>query len=437
VLAAGALGAARVLARAAVRYRLLVGAFGIVALLGPAALAVSALRPASEGVGPAGPLEPFAVPVLGLLTAFAGALLFELVVDVIRLRRIKRAARPLGTAAVRNATIGVSATVPTPTAIGYLHPAIIVPADFRERVDAGEWDAVVAHECAHLARRDDWAKAIQSAVLRAGWWLPGLWLLGRGLDLERELASDERAAGAAGARRYAACLLRLASGGCAEAVAPALWGRRSHVAIRVERLLRPSADPSPVLRAATLGAFTATAVAVVCLAIAAVPAIGRHAAHAAHPVRVALDDTERVAYLGRAPGADQAPAAPNLPPPAAAAPEPAASEPAAVARPLAAAPRARAVRPSKATTPPAHRSSLEALHGTVVVYLPAFRCSTCFTPLHATDAGVAVPSQPAPASAAPVAFVPPATAAQDTGSGPASPAAAFLWLRMPRALILP
>jgi Zn-dependent protease with chaperone function len=435
VLAAGALGAARVLARAGARYRLLAGAFVIVAVLGPAALAVSALRPAADGAGPTGPLEPFAVPVLGLVTAFACALLFELIVDVERLRRIKRAARPLGTAAVRNATIGVSAIVPTPTAIGYLHPAIVLPADFRGRVDAAEWEAVVAHECAHLARRDDWAKAIQSAVMRAGWWLPGLWLLGRGLDLERELASDERASGATGARRYAACLLRLASGGCAEAVAPALWGRRSHVAIRVERLLRPVADPSPALRSAILGAFTATALAVVCFAVAAVPAIGRHAGPAVHPPRLALDDAARVSYRGRAdaePVAVAARAAPSAPePPAAAAAPPAAPKPVATAL------RTRAARPAEPATV-AHRSALEALHGTVVAYLPAFRCPTCFRPLHAMDGGIAGPAQPVPASAAPVTFAPAATvAAEDTGSGPASASAGFLWLRMPRVLILP
>ena len=139
---------------------------------------------------------------------------------------------------------------------------------------------MVAHECAHLARRDDWAKAVQSAVMRACWWLPGLWVLGRALDLERELASDERAAGEAGPRRYAACLLRLATDRGSE-LAPAFGGRRSHVAIRVERLLRPVADGGPLVRAIALGAFTAAAFAVVALAMLAVPGTARHVTSAA------------------------------------------------------------------------------------------------------------------------------------------------------------
>ena len=216
-----------------------------------------------------------ALPALAVAAMVAGTLLLGLARDVVRLRRVKRDAVPLGSVAVRGARIGLSPTVTTPTAIGYLHPAVVLPDGFRARVDEREWDAVVAHECAHLARGDDWAKAIQSAILRIGWWIPGLWLLSRALDLERELASDERAAGETGPRRYAACLLRLATDR-ADAVAPALWARRSHVAIRVERLVRPTAQGAPVLRAASLGAFTAAAFAVVATAVLAVPGTVTH-----------------------------------------------------------------------------------------------------------------------------------------------------------------
>lgn len=207
--------------------------------------------------------------------------------DVCCVLRVKRDAAPVGSLPVRRARLGASSQIASPTAIGYLHPAVIVPAGFASRVDGREWDAVLAHECAHLARRDDWAKAVQSVVLRAGWWLPGLWLLGHALDLERELASDERAAAAGGARRYAACLLRLATDRCG-AVAPA-FGRRAHVAIRVERLLRPTAGASPIVRAAALGAFTAIALAVAAAAVIALPGTAPRppaaAVHAAAPVR--------------------------------------------------------------------------------------------------------------------------------------------------------
>ncbi len=267
------------------RYRLLGTAFGLVAAVAPLALAAALFRSAAvapgQTAGAAGRFDALAAPLAAAVglplvvaaVAVAALLLLALAGDVVRVLRIKRRSAMFGLAPVRGARLGASTAVATPTAIGYLHPAVIVPTGFEQRVDAGEWDAVLAHECAHLARGDDWAKALQSALLRAGWWLPGLWLLGRALDLERELASDERAARASGARRYAACLLRLATdrrdrwGG----IAPALWGRRSHVAIRVERLLRPATGAGRIARAAALGAFSATALAAVLGALVAVP----------------------------------------------------------------------------------------------------------------------------------------------------------------------
>ena len=282
--------AARPFARAADRYRVVAAGFLAAASVWPLALAAAALRAAPDaapgvaaGAAAAGILKLLALPALASAAIVAGSLLLDLACDVIRLRRVKRNAVSFGSVPVRGARIGLSATVTTPTAIGYLHPAVVLPAGFRARVDEREWDAVVAHECAHLARGDDWAKAVQSVILRAGWWMPGLWVLSRALDLERELASDEHAATETGPRRYAACLLRLATDR-ADAVAPGLWGRRSHVAIRVERLVRPVAQGAPVLRVASLGAFTAAGFGVVAAAMLVVPGAGPRAAGAGpHP----------------------------------------------------------------------------------------------------------------------------------------------------------
>src|SRR5581483_476597 len=209
-LALAALTAARTFGRAAARYRLVGIAFALCAATAPlgywlarglAHVAVRAALPLA-GIPPAsGPLPLVGAALIAGGAAVAAILLLLLARDVVRLRRVKRRAVPLGLGGPRGATVATSADVVTPTAIGYLHPAIVVPAGFRARVDAGEWEAVLAHERAHLARRDDWAKALQSACSRAGWWIPGLWLLGRALDLERELASDERAAGETGPRR--------------------------------------------------------------------------------------------------------------------------------------------------------------------------------------------------------------------------------------------
>lgn len=279
VVAAAAIVAAGTFARPATRYAILAAAFVLIALIGPVALAVAALRPAAGMPGTDGGAV-FAGPLLIGAAAVAVALFAELAIDMARLRAIKLAARPIGAIPVRRARVAFSAAVATPTAIGYLRPAIVVPPGFRRRVDAAEWQAVLAHEAAHLARGDDWAKAMQSLVLRLAWWLPGLWILSGLLDVERELASDEQAVGATGVRRYAACLLRLATSDAPALPALGLWGRRAQVAVRVERLLRPAPHVSALARATTLGTATAATLAVLAAALLAVPPLGRPDAHA-------------------------------------------------------------------------------------------------------------------------------------------------------------
>ncbi|HEY6237107.1 MAG TPA: M56 family metallopeptidase [Candidatus Elarobacter sp.] len=362
---------------------------------------------------------------------------------------MKRGAVPLGSVPVRGARIGLSRTVTSPTAIGYLHPAVVLPEGFRARVDDREWDAVVAHECAHLARGDDWAKAVQSAILRAGWWMPGLWVLSRTLDLERELASDERAACETGPRRYAACLLRLATDR-ADAVAPALWARRSHVAIRVERLVRPTAQRGPAVRAAALGAFTAAAFGIVAGAVLAVPGTGVRIAavpraHTAVAHMAARPAVARIANRARrlkvtlhaktlaysAPVA----AAPVLPAPVAAPERQAAAE-----RPhIIATVAQRAVAHARPESPargergrrvPGIRPELGPTE-TLAFVAPHRKCRTCFGPLRSPDdmpaETFAAAGKPAAAAGAGAAAI----VADDPTSGPVDLGSGLIWYRLP------
>jgi hypothetical protein len=407
---------------------------------------------------------------------------------VVRLRRVKRGATLLGTLGVRRARIGTSRTVATPTAIGYVHPAVVLPEGFAARVDEREWDAVVAHECAHLARGDDWGKAIQSALLRAGWWLPGLWILNRALDLERELASDERAAGQTGARRYAACLLRLATDRGTDALAPG-FARRSHVAIRVERLLRPARGGAPLVRAAALGAFTALAFGLVGAAVLALPgtaarplAVHGAATHDAgeaalrlaqrmrHPGQVAHGRT--VAFAAPASSIADHPAAPartgvpaaravsaraGVPStavaraggenPAASARRPATASARAAqtarthrtaslaARTVAFAavrlPRAEAAASGAARRPPPVRALMSPGETLAFATVRRKRCETCFGPLRSGDeAGGTQSAALAPQGGSPSGGSA-AIAADDPTSGPVSLTNQMLWFRIP------
>jgi beta-lactamase regulating signal transducer with metallopeptidase domain len=460
-LAAATLIAAQPFARAAVRYRIAVGGFAMVAAVAPlCALATTwRIAPAGTAPAPAAALSALLPLLLAAAAAVSAGLLLGLVRDVIRLRRIKRRAVPLGVLDVRNARLGSSPKVDTPTAIGYVHPAVVIPEGFGARVDGAEWAAIVAHECAHLSRGDDWAKAVQSAMLRAGWWLPGLWILSRALDLERELASDERAATESGARRYAACLLRLATDRWTDALAPGLWNRRSHVTIRVERLIRPVRAARPLVRAISLGAATAAAFAIVMTAVLAVPGSAPPAAvtvariapavhHAAHRVARIVARLHHPAHAGAhvvSWAGTAGPAAPSAPVRTVAQAEPHAVPVAPQAAPVAPQPAPVAPQPAPGTPhaaparPPArraeaHRAPPEQASPTVVAFVPHHtRCTTCFGPWRTAEDTIPTPAPAFGGHAEPAAI-----AAPDPASGPVDLGSGMAWYRLPtRAVSLP
>jgi len=278
---------ARPFARAAVRFRIYAVAFAAAALYGPLALVLSIVHPIAlpaSRIGTAfdlrvGSIAPQAAIDIGAIVALV--LLADLVFDFVRLLRIKAgslidADQPLQT---RGAAVAASSRVRTPTAIGYLHPRIVVPHDLAARVSPSELRAVVAHEAAHLERYDDWTKALQIAIVRLAWFSPALWALSARLDLERELASDERVlAVAVDSRAYAACLVRLASDVRHPPLAPAAWTARSQVSLRVERLLRPERPAHPLRAAVALATLAVTLVGAAIGAAALVPSIPEVAA---------------------------------------------------------------------------------------------------------------------------------------------------------------
>jgi TonB family protein len=83
--------------------------------------------------------------------------------------------------------------------------------DIRTASDA-DIAAALAHECAHIRRRDFAKNLIYECVAAAVAYHPACWLVRRRIAETRELVCDEMAAGAVGDRpEYAASLLRLAT----------------------------------------------------------------------------------------------------------------------------------------------------------------------------------------------------------------------------------
>jgi TonB family protein len=115
-----------------------------------------------------------------------------------------------------------------PVVLGLRRPLLLVPEGFFTAENAEEIQtasdedirtasdddiaAALAHECAHIRRRDFAKNLIYECVTAAVAYHPACWLMRRRIAETRELVCDEMAAGAAGDRpEYAASLLRLAT----------------------------------------------------------------------------------------------------------------------------------------------------------------------------------------------------------------------------------
>lgn len=179
---------------------------------------------------------------------------------------LARLAAGLGRRAPALPAMVASADAHGPFLVGLYRPVLVVPAWLDPSSPA--WAAAMTHELAHLARRDPWLRALESAVrVLFFFWPPVAWVCRR-IDRAREMACDQWAVahGPLPARDYARLLLALATRDRSlPASAMALVRSRSQLGARVDRLLAGAAAP-------TIGGARGSLVAlwaIVCLAGAA------------------------------------------------------------------------------------------------------------------------------------------------------------------------
>lgn len=132
-----------------------------------------------------------------------------------------------------------SARVGDPAVVGWLRPAILVPAAALCRLSPEQMEAVLAHELAHLVRRDALMNLLASLAEVALFYHPAAWWLLARIRRERENCCDDLAVAACGsARLYAEALLRLeeARPGLRAGV---LAAREGDLIARVRRLIQP------------------------------------------------------------------------------------------------------------------------------------------------------------------------------------------------------
>ena len=186
------------------------------------------------------------VPLIALVwVAGSMLMLLRLAASYRSLRRLKRQASPMPLDTPdfqRPLRVLVSPRLRTPIAAGFLHPAIVVPADLATRLSASELDDVLIHEYAHLARRDDWVNLAGRLLQALVWFHPLAWFCLRQIAHERELACDDWVVHRTGnARAYAATLLKLTELRQTDrllALATGILGGKSQLAHRIEELLR-------------------------------------------------------------------------------------------------------------------------------------------------------------------------------------------------------
>lgn len=109
-------------------------------------------------------------------------------------------------------TLAVSPMISGPVTVGVARQVMLVPPEFLEGVSESEMEAVLAHEFAHMQRRDFAKNLLYEALSLPVAYHPLLWLTRLRVAESREMVCDRMAADAVrGRERYVRSLLRLAS----------------------------------------------------------------------------------------------------------------------------------------------------------------------------------------------------------------------------------
>lgn len=143
--------------------------------------------------------------------------------------------KKLATAILLRDNIYESEFVDSPFVFGVVKPNIYLPM----HMDEGTAAYVIAHERAHLARRDHWWKVLGYLVLALHWFNPLVWLAYILFCRDIELACDEKVVkGLDGAARadYSQALLSCAAPGRAVAACPLAFGE-GNIKTRVKSAL--------------------------------------------------------------------------------------------------------------------------------------------------------------------------------------------------------
>jgi Zn-dependent protease with chaperone function len=141
--------------------------------------------------------------------------------------------------------------LPSPAfTVGWLQPRIYLAADLSSRLSPAELRAVIAHEGAHLTRRDPFRLSTIRFLSRILFWIPAFASLAREMEDEAEIQADDFAA-REDPLALASAILRLAAGGAPPSPAPGGVGfnRPDLLERRIRRLAGEDVSPPATPRA--------------------------------------------------------------------------------------------------------------------------------------------------------------------------------------------
>jgi len=150
----------------------------------------------------------------------------------------------------------VSSRLRSPMAIGWIKPLVLLPASALLHLPSDALEAILAHELAHIRRRDFLVNLVQSAIEVLFFYHPAAWWLSRQIrELREHCCDDEAAKLCGGAADYASALAELETlrgGHATPQLAHAANG--ASLMARIQRLLSISQPVSVGVRAGLIAA---------------------------------------------------------------------------------------------------------------------------------------------------------------------------------------
>ncbi len=118
--------------------------------------------------------------------------------------RAGRLARRLG---VERVQFRVSDQLEVPVVVGWLRPMVLVPTSMLNRLSTAQFESVMAHEVAHVRRRDYLVNLLQCAIESLLFFHPAVWRVSDRIRVERENCCDDLAVAVCGDAYTYACAL--------------------------------------------------------------------------------------------------------------------------------------------------------------------------------------------------------------------------------------